>query len=108
MNTADAAGRKDFDSGAMSDPRRGSDCRRAVQASRDGNRNVSRADFLDVAAVCERVDLIIVEPNRWFAVDDRDRGWYRSCVTNDLFKAMRGLQVLRTRQAMRDHGRFKR
>src|SRR5215213_479218 len=98
MNAADTASRKDFDPGTMSNPDRRSDCRCAVRSLCGGDSNVSGADLSDVSAVGEHIDLIIAEPDRRLAVDDRDRRRCCAGFTNDFLQAMRGLQVLRTRQ----------
>src|SRR6185437_17127151 len=104
MNAADAAGRKNFDACTMSDPRRRSYGRRTVPASSHCDGDVARADLFDVTAVRERVDLIVVESDRWLAVDDGDRRGNRAPFTNNVLQTMRSLQVLGARQAVRDHG----
>jgi hypothetical protein len=53
MNSADAAGCKDFQSGTMRNPDRGSDCRGAVPTSRDCDRYIASADLSDVVAIGE-------------------------------------------------------
>src|SRR5215213_11774628 len=92
----------------MRDPERRSDCRRTVPALSNGDRDVTRADLFNVVAARKRADLIVTEPDSWFAVDDGDRGWCGARFTHDFLQSMRGLQVLRTWQAVRDHGGLER
>src|ERR1051325_6029019 len=108
MNSTDTTSRKNFDARAMGDPNRRSDRRGAVPALCDGERNVASADLPDVFVFRQRSDLIVVESDSQLAIDNGDGRRHSSSVTHYVLQTLRCLQVLWTRQAMRDHCRLKR
>jgi hypothetical protein len=88
----------------MSDPDRGRDSSGAIPAIGDCEWNVASADFAYVVFEREELDLIVAESDVEFAIEHTDRRRHRSGFTYRRLKALRGLQVLRTWQSVRDHG----
>src|SRR4029079_12971940 len=100
MNAADAAGREDFDAGAVRDPTGGSDGGGAVPFPRDGDRQIANADLSDAFGLGYKVQFVIAEPYREPAIQDCDGGGSGASVADDLLESFGSFKILWARQAV--------
>ena len=106
MNTADAASCEHFDTRTMSDPTGRGDCRCAVPTFGDGNRKITRADFSNAVFVGEFAYFSRAETGFQFPGENSNGGGYRPGIANDLFETLRGFEVYRSGQTVRDDRRL--
>src|SRR5687768_10755992 len=104
MDTANAAGRENFDSRTMGDPER---CRNSCAAGpllSYRKRNVPFANLLCVTIVRQQTKLFVSQAGAELAVDDGDGRPVCPSVSDDSFQTLRGFEIQRPWQTMRDHG----
>src|SRR5712692_6362030 len=104
MHATDAAGRKNLYAGAMRNPYRGRDGCGTVPAARDSDRQIACAQLLDVIACRNAFNLVLIQSYAKLPIQNGDRRRRGAFGTNNLLEALRSFEVLRSRQAVRDHG----
>ena len=104
VHAADAAGRHDVDAQLRGDPQRGRHGRGAHPATRQRRREIAPRDFRNrQRAIAESLEVALAEPHAHLLALDRRPCGNGPFVTHGPVHGIRRLEVVRRRQALRQH-----
>src|SRR2546423_2418356 len=98
MNAADTAGCENSYVSVTRNPNCGGHGCSSIPTARNCDRQIARAEFLDVNAVRKELDLMCVQSNAKLALDHGDGRRSYVFFAPDLLEALRSFKILRSRQ----------